>query len=1012
MRRISLTIIALVIILWITAPLVPGEQQPAGSGPRVDFERDVRPILAENCLGCHGAGLAAGGLKFTDRDAALAPTKQGRPAIIAGEPDASELLRRVRATDPGVRMPMGKDPLAPAAVDTLRRWISEGVVWARHWAFEPVRKVDPPATRAAATARNDIDRFILAKLEEKKINPSPKAEGYTLIRRLHYDLLGLPPSVEDVDAFINDARPDAYERLVDRLLASPHFGERWGRHWLDLARYADSDGYESDRARPDAYVYRDWVIDAVNRDLPFDRFTTEQLAGDLLPDAALRPKIATAFNRQTLTNEEGGTDQEEFRVAAVLDRTATLGTVWLGLTVGCARCHDHKYDPIPQEDHYKLFAFFNEAEEVPAEVPIGGDMPELELKLAPLQKSLAARYAELAPGLFAWQAEEHRSIMAIPSTPLAEEPLEVLEIMSSEGLGKAEKVGSDLLLRAGPERDHYTVTARAKVQEITGFKLWVLPDDALPGKGPGRGPDGKFVLTGFRAYLACEGQADEPIELHRAQADYTEKGFEAEAALSGKGDKSGWSAGDKSGQQHWIQFRTRAPVRLGTGRLRIVLDQQFGEGRAIGRFRLAALTGNERGLHLPRQDVANGLEMYLEKRIARTRRTLLDYYVAEVVRDERVRALRREMADLIKEHGAKTVEVRTIGTPMMSRNTHVLDRGDFLSPRQEVQPGIPRIFGSLPTRTGTADRIDLANWLVSRENPLTARVAVNHVWKLLFGTGLVRTLDDFGLRGERPSHPELLDWLAGQYRSELGWSRKALIRLIVTSATYRQASLYRPELADLDPENRLLARQNRFRVESEIVRDLHLAASGLLVRKIGGPSVFPPMPEDLAKLSYANNFTWKNSEGEDRYRRGMYTFFKRTIPHPNLMTFDSPDANVACVARTVSNTPLQALTLLNNESHVEAAQALARRVLAVRSDDAERLGLALRLCVSRPAKKQEIDSLRGVLEVARQYYATHQDEASKLLAQKIPADVPAPEAAAWVAAVRIILNLDEFITRE
>jgi len=358
------------------------------------------------------------------------------------------------------------------------------------------------------------------------------------------------------------------------------------------------------------------------------------------------------------------------------------------------------------------------------------------------------------------------------------------------------------------------------------------------------------------------------------------------------------------------------------------------------------------------------------------------------------------------------MEVRTLGTPLLPRKTYVLDRGDFLSPRQEVQPGTLSIFGSLRPRSATPDRLDLANWLVAPGNPLTARVAVNHVWKLLFGVGLARTLDDFGLRGERPSHPELLDWLAAQFRGELGWSRKALIRSIVTSATYRQSSRYRPELADLDPENRLLARQNRVRVESEIVRDLHLAVSGLLSRKIGGPSAFPPMPEDLAKMSYANNFTWKNSEGEDRYRRGMYTFFKRTIPHPNLMTFDSPDANVACPARTVSNTPLQALMLLNNETHIEAAQALACRVLASASDDASRLACAMRLCVARMPAKQEVESLRGVLATARQYYAAHRDEAPRLLGRHAPANVSPDEAAAWVVAVRVVLNLDEFITRE
>jgi hypothetical protein len=534
-------------------------------------------------------------------------------------------------------------------------------------------------------------------------------------------------------------------------------------------------------------------------------------------------------------------DQEEFRVAAAFDRTETIGTVWLGLTVGCARCHTHKYDPLAHAEYYQLFAFFNNADEVTARLPVQADrLAELEQKLRPLEQALATRQAELAPQQRQWEDEQHRLLVA-------------------------------------------------------------------PSKEP-------------------------PASTVKAQ--------------------------------------------------------------------------------FPKA-IADALEMYPEKRVASTRQRLFDYYVTEVVKDEQVRSLRERITALHKEYQARLVDVRTLGSPLRPRPTCRFDRGDFLSPRESVPPGTPAILAPFRPRSERPDRLDLAQWLVSPANALTPRVAVNHVWKHFFGEGLVRTLNDFGARGERPTHPELLDWLAGQFQNDLQWGRKALIRLVVTSAAYRQASRHRPELADVDPRNTLLHRQNRFRVESEIVRDLHLAAGGVLSRKVGGPSVFPPMPEDLAKLSYANNFRWTNSEGADRYRRGLYTFFKRTIPHPNLMTFDSPDANVACVTRTVSNTPLQSLLLLNNESHVEAAQALARRLLQGGPvKDTERLAHAVRLCVARPPRPQELSALQGVLDAARQYYAAHATEARQFAGQGAAQDVAPAEAAAWVATVRVVLNLDEFLTRE
>jgi hypothetical protein len=736
----------------------------------VDFSREIRPLLQKRCSACHGGIKRQGGLSFLRLEDALRPAASGRRPVVPGRPDESEILRRVTAID-GRRMPPSGERLTRGEMAALRGWIAAGAPWKRHWSLEPVRRPAVPAVKHAAWARNPIDGFILSRLEAKGIRPSPEADPHTLIRRLSLDLTGLPPTPEEVDQFLRESAADeaqrstlnaqrftgAYERLVDRLLARPHFGERWGRHWLDLARYADSDGYEVDRARPNAWHWRDWVIRAVNEDMPFDRFTVEQLAGDLLPEGTPAQKLATAFHRQTLTNNEGGVDKEEYRVKAVMDRVSTTGTVWLGLTLGCAQCHDHPYDAVSQRDYYSLYAFFNNADETDLEMPAS-------------------------------------------------------------------------------------------------------PPPAAAAQGA----------------------------------------------------------------------RPPSPLKL---------------------------------------------------------------------------AVLSERAE--------------------SRTTHLFHRGDFLQPdrSREIPPAAPAALHRLTARNpARPDRLDLARWLFDPANPLTSRVAVNDVWLRLFGQGLVPTPEDFGAAGEPPTHPELLDWLAAEFaapthRSPLTphepWSRKALIRLIVTSAAYRQSSRHRPELAQVDPRNRLLHRQNRFRVEAEIVRDLHLAASGLLARKIGGPSVFPPIPADLAKISFRSELPWRASQGEDRYRRGMYTFFKRSLPDPNLAVFDCPDANAALPRRNASNTPTQALATMNNEVYVEAARAMARRLLETPfATDEERLTYAVRLSVARPPRPGELNRLRDLLIESRAWYRERAEDAAKMVENYQPKNVPAPEAAAWVVAAGTILNLDEFITRE
>ncbi len=703
--------------------------EAASGGEGIDFARDVQPILQRHCTKCHGGVRREADLSLL---AAGGVGESGRALLVPGRPDESELLRRVTSADADERMPAESPPLSAEEIAKLWRWIETGAAWPRHWSFAPLPVTPIPKVNDDDWSRTPIDRFVLARLQAAPVAPSPEADRYTLIRRLSLDIVGLMPTPHEADAFAADQAPDAYERQIDRLLASPQFGERWGRHWLDRARYADSDGYEVDKPRPEAYRWRDWVIAAVNRDLPLDQFTIEQFAGDLLPDAAPEQQLATAYHRQTLTNNEGGVDKEEYRFKAVLDRATNTAAVWLGLTLACAQCHDHPYDPFTQRELYSLAAIFNNADET-----------EIE----------------------------------------------------------------------------------------------------LPGESAANGKPRKFAVL---------GQSQSP------------------------------------------------------------------------------------------------------------------------------------------------------------RATRLLTRGEFLQPGDEVAPGV---LGSLYALASgdegvPPNRLDLARWLVDPANPLTPRVTANQIWLHLFGAGLVRTPDGFGARGQPPTHPELLDWLAAELLAR-GSSRKALIRTIVPSAAFRQSSRHRRELAAVDPENRLLARQNRVRVEGEIVRDLHLAAGGLLDRRIGGPSVFPPLSAEFVKITFRSQLPWKTSSGGDRYRRGMYTFFKRSVPYPDLMLFDCPDASAAVVERTNTNTPLQALLTLNSETCLEAARGLAARVSASQADgDADRVAAAFRMCLTRPPSAGELARLTDLHLAHAAWFERHADDA-QALAGELPA-----EAAALVATANVILNLDEFITRE
>lgn len=1036
--------------LYLHATLIAADddQAPARAGKEsdIDFVRDVRPLLQKHCFRCHGGDQREGGLRLDLRSEALAGG-DGGIAIRRGRSKESDLIRRISSSDPDLAMPPEGDQLTSNEIAVLEQWIDQGAKWpdaaagggvrSDHWSYQPIARPQLPSVQNTPWLRNSIDAFILARLESEGIAPSPEADRYTLIRRLYLDLVGLPPSLDEVDAFVNDRSTDAYRNLVSKLLQSPHFGERWGRHWLDMARYADSDGYEKDRARPNAWRWRDWVIDAINQDMPFDQFTVEQIAGDLLPDATDDQKLATAFHRQTLTNTEGGTDQEQFRVEACFDRTETTGAVWLGLTVGCARCHTHKYDAITQREYYQLFGFFNNGDETNMQVAVSDEaMDEYKRTSAAHQsrlKKLQAERAELAeslaPQLTAWEADYHSSVSEIQSrqtSPIAWQPAEFETMTASSGaLFTRQDDGSYLVEspqpgKAAPDKDQYTLLVRAPFSQITGLKLETIPDQRLPSGGAGRAKNGNFVLSDVRLYSAAtrELKTEHRVGLAVARADFSQDKFPPGNALDQDVSKTGWAVSPELKLSHSIELITEKPLPELEGRwIQIVLDQQYGGQHNLGRFRVSLRTGTHPSDTVP-DNILAILDVPADNRSDDQRHQLLDWYVSQ---DSRGKSLASE----IESHQQKKPKPPVMSVRVLTqrknapRTTHVLRRGEFLDPvsDQKIVPaGLSVLHPFQPRTSESIDRLDLARWLVSSENPLTPRVTVNHVWKHLFGEGIVRTVNDFGVRGEEPTHPHLLDWLANHFRSDLGWSRKKLIELIVNSATYRQASIVRPELTDVDPQNQLLARQNRVRVEAEIIRDLSLAVSGLLSEKIGGPSVFPPLPPGIAELSYANNFRWTTSRGEDRHRRGMYTFFKRTSPHPNLTLFDCPDANLTCVSRHSSNTPLQALTLLNNEVFVEAAREFGQRMAAQSGPDDQRLTEAFRLCISRPPAGSELDEFRGMLGAARDWYRDRPEEASALTGSRTATgtatnEPDAAEVAAWIATCRIMLNMDEFITR-
>ncbi|MFO0888523.1 MAG: PSD1 and planctomycete cytochrome C domain-containing protein [Isosphaeraceae bacterium] len=1012
----------------------PPRSLPPAAGQEIDFTRDIAPIFSKNCHRCHGTRKQEGGLALHEKERALSGGDTG-PALVPGKSAESRLIRYVAGLEPDNLMPpdgAGK-PLAPAQIGLLRAWIDQGARWpeaagtekkaALHWSFAPPVRPDLPAINDTAWPRNAIDHFVLARLEKEGLKPSPEARKETLIRRLSLDLIGLPPTPEEVAAFLADERPDAYERLVERLLASPHYGECWGRHWLDRARYADTNGYEKDRERS-IWPFRDWVIRALNRDMPFDRFTVEQIAGDLLPGASLAQRIATGFHRNTMINEEGGIDVEEFRYVATVDRVNTTGAVWLGLTIGCAQCHSHKYDPITQREYYRLLAFLDNADEPEIEVPdpeTARKQAEIDARIAALEAGLESQYPaqgkdSLEARMAAWEKSLHPARWTVlrPSK-LASRKNATMSVLPD---------GSVLAGGDKPNNDVYEVELPAPRQDITAIRLEVLTDPSLPEGGPGRAPlfqVGDFLLTEFQLAAGRKGENPAPLAVGRATEDYAAPGRSAALATDGITD-TGWSVNGRVGQPHTAVFELKTPLAAGRAEtILVTMHQEFIHQMTIGRFRLSATSDrapvNASGLPAEVEEV---LLIAPEKRSKEQASRLKRHYLT--VAPELVEA-RKPIDDLRKTRPRLPTSMVMQERPAEhARTTHVHKRGEFLKRGEAVSPGVPAALHSLPPGM-KGDRLALAKWLVDGRNPLVGRVVMNQMWQTVFGRGLVGTPEDFGTQGARPTHPELLDWLATEWIRQ-GWSQKAMLRLLVTSATYRQRSEAGPERLARDPKNELLSRGPRFRVPAETVRDIALAAGGLLTPTLGGPSVHPPQPEGATSLAYGMT-AWPTATGADRYRRGLYTYLKRTAPYAAFITMDAPTSDTACVRRERSNTPLQALTLLNDTVFVEASQALARRLLAEcpSSDPGDRIRFVFRVCLGRDPGPDEAARVESFLTEQLRRLRSGTLDAARIAGTSDPRHLPTPrlaipkdadlcELAAWTTVARAVLNLDETITKE
>ncbi len=997
-------------------------------GAPIEYARDVRPILSQHCFKCHGPdeGQRKGGLRLDHRESALKGGKSGEPSIVPKDVAKSELIKRIDSHEKGEVMPppAAKLELSETQKTILKNWIKEGAEYQQHWAFIPPEKRGiEQGVFQVKWVRNPIDHYVLANLIKSEVKPSTEADRYTLVRRVYLDLIGIPPTPEEADAFAKDADPLAYEKLVDKLLGSPLYGERWARKWLDLARYADTNGYEKDRPRS-IWPYRDWVIKSINDDMPFDQFTIEQIAGDLLPGGKESRRVATGFHRNTMLNEEGGSDPREFRWHAINDRVATTGTVWLGLTVGCAQCHTHKYDPISHKEYYQLFAYLNNCDEITMPVKT----PEMEARRAEILKKVAELRAAL-PKQFPLDPEaDPKDLKNEATSRLAylEFRNKIWRMQEAERakewtILKPEKVSAGVAsLTVQPDlsvialgdlakQDTYTVTFKQALKDVKAIRIEVIPDERLPNKGPGRiayeGPNGGFFMNEFTVFVG--GQK---VKFTKAVADYANGKNAAAGAIDGD-PLSGWEIAGVDpntkepaiGKPHVAIFYPDKPINTNELKLEMFFERYY--AASLGRFRLSVSSKAE---HTDLKVTAPEIEDLLRKPYFQLtddeKTSLRNVFLMQAPEVKKSADEIRALAKTMPEYPTTLVlQERPQDYP---RPTNMHKRGEFTQPIDAVKPGI---FGVLNPKNldMPKDRLEFAKWLVSRENPLTARVTVNRAWASFFGRGLVRTTEDFGIQGELPTHPELLDWLAVEFM-EKGWSMKHLHKVIVTSSTYRQSSKVTPESAKKDPKNELLSRGPRFRIEAEVIRDTTLKVSDLLSTKMYGPSVFPPQIPSITTEGAYGQLKWEVSKGEDRYRRGLYTFTKRTAPFASFQTFDGPSGEACIARREISNTPLQALTLLNDEAFLEAAQNLGKIYAGKDGTTEEKAKHLFRKILVRPPQDDEVKMLTKFIEAQRKRYADKKlDPAPVAGAQE-----NATERAVWTALARVLLNTDELVTKD
>jgi hypothetical protein len=1035
------TKLILLCFLVVAFLIVAGISISGFNQPKVDFNTEIRPILNAKCTGCHGGVKKAGGISFIYRELALGKGESGKTCIIPGEADKSEFITRLTSHDKELRMPLGKEPLTEAEVALLKKWINEGAEWQDHWAFVKP-KDEPVPSNSSNWVKNPIDNFVLAKIEEMDLGlkPSPEANRIKLIRRVTLDLTGLPPTQAEVTTFVNDKSPDAYEKVVDRLLASPHYGEKWAGMWLDLARYADTKGYEKDLHR-NIWRYRDYVIRSFNNDKPYDQFVTEQLAGDLMPNATEEQIIATAFHRNTMNNDEGGTDDEEFRTFAIIDRVSTTFDVCQGITMGCVQCHSHPYDPIDHKEYYKFMAYLNNTadEDSPDEVPnfvASQDTPSVRVRELMTQIDKLTGYStkgetyvhmkrrHALPRMQAEECADSKDVRLTSNYAYITKPGSYIKY-EKVNMGNVQAIKVKANSKGGSIATVYLDRIGGK--EVATFDVGESFNEWYElGKSIGNVPGIHDVYIVFSKNKSgfCNSVLDyfnfyesDNYTAHNLPLIISDK-FNKSSAVGGGGGSGvihSWKPGS------WVMYSDITLAKTD----KITIKYTVSGGSKI-ELRLDSPTGEL----IASTYISNSKGSWLEKTVSSIPKPINhDVYVV-FGKDQEGRCDGMIESFTFNGNIKKTGEVNSslmalkaevkgylhsTGTPIMQelpegkrRVTRVFTRGNWMAQADTVDMDVPKIFNPLP-KDAPKNRLGMAQWLVSKENPLTARVAVNRLWEQLFGYGIVETLEDFGSQGIKPTHPELLDYLAVKYMNEYNWSTKKMLRFMVTSATYRQSSDVKPEHLQKDARNRYLAHAPRTRLAAEQVRDQALAVSGLLSEKMYGPSVMPYQPAGIWQV-VASGATWETSTGEDKYRRALYTYMRKTSPYPNMLTFDGPSREVCTVRRIRSNTPLQALATLNDTTYTEVSQRLAKRMLEEKGGDVKtRIKKGFAIALAHDPDQKSLDRLVALYEKAFKFYNAKDDKAYSMSGTT---DTSKKELASLTIVASAIINTDEFVTKE